>query len=483
MEKVQVVVVHGGVGHGGHHDEHPSPLVSQASFGDSQPQLRGGFPFRLTRRPLQGVIPPCDLTIDDRRALVRPHAATDTIGDLAEALGLDPRPGLWIDGVHVAADRPLQASGLRVGAAITTAPPAISGPVAGAAVGGGGGDRAVRAVGPGGRSLRAGSWSGGLRRAISSSRIRRSNSTTGSSTTTGGVITFTQLTGRVPARLDGELCAADQSIEPGRSLHLGASRIVFRGVGESPAGVPATTDRPASAASPRRSPTRGAGSCDAALPDPTPRRRRWSLFPPLPPNTGPRRSPGSPVPRVAAAGACLMAVVLGQPLFAAFALLGAIASVSTWVVGACRCSPTSAASSGTPSARAREVPCRPRCRSRRRHPDPSSGSPGRRRGARCRRTSDLGTASGRAPAAAGDHRSRNLATGRRDQHRRSADAATGPARRRRSSRATRATFPCRSPWRPATSLRSTVISTGPWRWRARSSCNSPPGTALPTGGS
>ncbi len=122
--------------------------------------------------------------------------------------------------------------------------------------------------------------------------------------TTGAAITFTQLTGRVPARLDGELCAVDQSIEPGRSLHLGASRIVFRGVGESSAGSHRRgggggDDRAGpSAASSRRSPTRGDGSCDVVLPDPKPDRRWWPPVPPLPPNTEPRRSPGSSVPQL-----------------------------------------------------------------------------------------------------------------------------------------------------------------------------------------
>ena len=176
--------------------------------------------------------------------------------------------------------------------------------------------------------------------------------------TTGDTITFTQLTGRVPARLDGELCAADQSIEPGRSLHLGASRIVFRGVGESPAGSrrwgQRTTGRPLGSIVPsesdpwRRVVRRGPARPDADSPPPVA----------VPAAPAEHRAPpftGLAGAAVAAAGAGLMAVVLGQPLFAAFALLGAIASVSTWVVGAWRARRRRRRAAALHRARAREV--------------------------------------------------------------------------------------------------------------------------------
>ncbi|HSM65773.1 MAG TPA: hypothetical protein VK860_05675, partial [Ilumatobacteraceae bacterium] len=99
--------------------------------------------------PPNDPIAPCPITVDGRRATLRAHSATDTIDDLAAALGLDPGTGLWIDGVGADPVVTLVAAGVGVGAAVSKqAPPCttvaepspavavatvVAGPAAGAA--------------------------------------------------------------------------------------------------------------------------------------------------------------------------------------------------------------------------------------------------------------------------------------------------------------------------------------------------------------
>ncbi len=262
-------------------------------------------------------------------------------------------------------------------------------------------------------------------------------------------ITFTQLTGRVPARLDGELCATDQPIEPGRSLRLGASRIVFRAVGES-TGDTGDDDRPAGSIVPSESdPWRRVVRRGPARPETQP---PPSIAVPAPPaEHRPPPFTGLVGAAIAAAGAGLMAVVLGQPLFAAFAVLGAMASLATWVVGAVASHRRGRRAAALHRQEIAALSCRPRRRPRRRRPNASRRSPGRRRRPGSRRPPDLG-ASNRSVheplrATIGRGTWRRAAA---DRRRRPPQAPTGSARRRRPIRATHAMPRFRSPSRPAT---------------------------------
>ena len=279
-------------------------------------------------------IPSCDVTIDDRRATVRPHAATDLVADLARAIGSDPERGLWIDGTHRPSATTLVDSGLRVGSSIATRKPPIPG--------------RHGAEGLTGVSVVAGPscvpW-----RPLTSGRHVVGRAATADvhvddpdvelhhgvlDIDAEGRIAFTQLTGRVPARIDAMPCAPAQSIEPGRSLQIGSSRLEF---GNAPTQANPTAN--SAAASPdgsivqserdpwrrvvRRGPTMQVRGeiVEIAVPQPPPDHRS----PPLGGLVG---------AGVTVAGAGLMAVVLGQAMFALFAAIGAAATLTTWAVGA-----------------------------------------------------------------------------------------------------------------------------------------------------
>ena len=149
-----------------------------------------------------------------------------------------------------------------------------------------------------------------------------------------GSLSFTQLTGRIPVRLGGRPCQAGVPLGPGDELEIGASRLLIRVPGEQ---------RAADVSPPE---FRGGGSLVAADNDPWRRivRRGPTLDRPI-------EDSGLPVPEqpatqgtppmtaligggAAALGAILIAAVFGQPMFALFAMIGAVASTATWIVGA-----------------------------------------------------------------------------------------------------------------------------------------------------
>lgn len=147
----------------------------------------------------------------------------------------------------------------------------------------------------------------------------------------GGVV-FSQLAGRVPARVDGRPCRARQPLASGQTLLVGRSRIRFDAdpEGASPAGTPESEPRGRIVPSDhdpwrrtvRRSPAREA----AFAPRPVQ----------VPEEPGTHRGPpaiGLVGAALAVAGAGLMAAVLGQLLFALFAAFGAAASFATWAIG------------------------------------------------------------------------------------------------------------------------------------------------------
>ncbi|MBG7605397.1 MAG: hypothetical protein IZT58_12285, partial [Actinobacteria bacterium] len=145
---------------------------------------------------------------------------------------------------------------------------------------------------------------------------------------------FTQLTGRVPVLLDGLPCQPGAQLSSGDELEIGASRLQFRVQGEQQ-----RSDAGARESS-------GGGSLVPADGDPWRRvvRRGPVLDRPVdhsglqvPEHPATYRAPPPTAligGAVAVLGAIVIASVFGQPMFALFAMVGAIASTATWVVGA-----------------------------------------------------------------------------------------------------------------------------------------------------
>ena len=288
-------------------------------------------------------IPPCEATgPDGARLLVRPHAATDSVADLARALDLPASTPLAIDARPVAAHERLVAAGLRVGSAVTIATPPSNAsadprtaPDPDAEPGVGGVDVAVL-VGPACErwvTLRGGRHSVGR---TTSASVRVDDPSVELhhgvlEVAVDGSVTFTQLTGAFPATVDGVPCAGAHRLEPPCVVSLGASRLVVR------KHIGAERLRPKA---------RTGGSIVAVDSDPWRHAVRRGPSPPNEPSVEPLEVPEPPGAHrappltslvgagVAAAGAGVLAAVLGQLLFAVFAAVGAVASVATWAVGA-----------------------------------------------------------------------------------------------------------------------------------------------------
>ena len=284
--------------------------------------------MRSNPEPLTDPIPPCDVTVDGQRVTVRPHAATDTIADLAVACDREPGAGLWIDGTPVTATRSIFDCGLRVGSDVAGAPittdRAPEASVEVAVIAGPSCD-GWRPLGPG-RHCIGRSSTAGLHLDDPAVELHHAVIDVG----TDGSVTFTQLTGRIASRLDGVPCETTQVVVAGRSLQVGSSRLMFRhrsieqGRAATPGGgsiVDADNDPWRRVVQRGPSPAPVATSMAIPVPEP-PRIHR------VPPLTG---LVGA---GVAVAGAGLMAAVLGQVMFAFFAAIGAVASLATWGVGA-----------------------------------------------------------------------------------------------------------------------------------------------------
>ena len=266
------------------------------------------------------------MLINGRRATLRLASPADTVADLAATLGLGP--DLQIDATPVAATDRLLDTPLRAGSAITAA----RSPAAPAAVGEDGTGVEVAVIaGPSciaWRSLAPGRHRVGrapevdLRIDDPDVELHHGLLDVGED----GTVTFTQLTGRVPVRIDGRPCHDTDAVTLPSSLLLGASRLDLRRRVDT---QPVTT-----------------GSIVESPGDPWRRVvRRGPVVPPgvppghlrVPEALGDHRSPpmsGLVGAGVAAGGAGLMAAILGQPLFALFGVVGAVASTATWAVSA-----------------------------------------------------------------------------------------------------------------------------------------------------
>ena len=295
------------------------------------------------------IIPPCEATgPDGSRLVIHPHAPTDSVADLARALDLPATTALAIDDRPVVAHDRLLAVGLRMGSAVTVqcvvpaeavgaslqpdrfvdvSQPTSAQPDDGLAV--------AVAVGPAcerwialteGRHTVGRAASAVVRVDDPGVELHHGVLDVGAD----GSATFTQLTGAFPVTFDGVACSPSHPVSPDGVLALGSSRLVLRRHAGEPSVAPISAgsivpaDRDPWRSVVRRGPSPPVGLAGGviAVPDPPATHRA----PPLTSLVG---------AGIAAAGAGLLAAVLGQMLFAVFAAVGAVASLATWAVGAC----------------------------------------------------------------------------------------------------------------------------------------------------
>ena len=294
-----------------------------------------------------------------------PASPADTVGDLARAVCGAPLP-LIVDGVwHAPTDRLVACPELVEGALIApatgtertptvdaTVPPAASAtpaspaPGASAATPGASGDQVGRAVavatvvgGPAcGRPVLLGSGRHGIGRAPASGVVIDDPTVEAHhallDVAADGQLIFTQVTGRSTVRIDDEPVVGAQRVRSGAAIRVGASTIVVH-----------TLDADRDARLDRSPPSSSAGSVERLAGDPW---RRTVLrastarderdTPPITPPRAVGNHPRPPATSLIGAacgvgGAVVIAVVLGQLLFATFALLAACASLLTWLVG------------------------------------------------------------------------------------------------------------------------------------------------------
>jgi hypothetical protein len=283
------------------------------------------------------------LAPDGSRIVVHPHASTDSIEELARALDLPASSAVVIDGTAVQRHERLTDVGLRVGSSITvsTDPPAdsMSEREPDHERGFADGVDVAIATGPAcapwtplatGRHTVGRATSADVCIDDADVELHHGILDVGAD----GSLCFTQLTGRVPVTVDGEVGSGAQPVPAGGVVRLGTSELLFRSA-RHPSPDPTSPRRSASGGSvvasdgdPWRRVVRRAPSVVVNRPV-------ESIEVPEPP--GAHRAP--PLTSlvgasVAVAGAGLLAALLGQAMFALFAAIGAIASFATWAVGA-----------------------------------------------------------------------------------------------------------------------------------------------------
>ncbi len=272
-------------------------------------------------------LPSCEVTgPDGGRLVIRPHAPTDSMSDLARALDLPPTAALSIDERPVAHHERLVNTGLLVGSAVTltrTAAPrraTTEGVEIAIAVGPACERRTTLAPG---RHTVGRAATAAIRLDDPSVELHHGVLDVAAD----GSVSFTQLTGAFPATIGGTPCRPAQPVAD--ALSIGNSRLVIGRTSDSD-GAGSTS----------------IGSVVAADGDPW---RRVVRRAPLAPNDAvpdPLEVPGPPMSHrspplttlvgagIAAIGAGVLATVLGQMMFAVFAAFGAVASLATWAVGA-----------------------------------------------------------------------------------------------------------------------------------------------------
>jgi S-DNA-T family DNA segregation ATPase FtsK/SpoIIIE len=265
-------------------------------------------------------LPACEaIGPDGTRLVIRPHAATDSVADLARALDL-PLP-LAIDDRPVAATERLVAAGLKIGSTISVAAPVEAPNIRD-------GVEVAISVGPACQrwiTLAPGRHTVGR---ATTATVRLDDPTVELhhgllDVADDLTVTFTQLTGAFPATIAGTPCRPGHPIDG--ALSIGNSRLV---IGRETAAIAANGSIARAERDPwrrvvRRGPVASGEGSSISLDIPEP--PAVHRPPPLTTLVG---------AAVAALGAGVLAAVLGQMLFAVFAAVGAVASLATWAVGA-----------------------------------------------------------------------------------------------------------------------------------------------------
>jgi S-DNA-T family DNA segregation ATPase FtsK/SpoIIIE len=275
---------------------------------------------------------------DGERVTIHPHSADDRVSDLLCAIDAPRGFHLVIDGLAIASHRRLvEIPPLRMGSwlELGSEPPEASVPRASSSSSSS--SRASEGVGasmwfavtsgPACTSwipLAAGRH--GVGRAVGSTvPVADAEPHHGVfEVDTSGGVTFTQLTGRVPVRVRGEPTVPAQPIGDGDELEIGSSIVAVRsGVAVA---RPSGTIGAACGDRWRRVVDRAPAPDDVRV-DPSLVVPSTAAQHPRPPATGLIGA------GVGIGGAVAIATLLGQPMFALFALIGALASFATWIGG------------------------------------------------------------------------------------------------------------------------------------------------------
>jgi S-DNA-T family DNA segregation ATPase FtsK/SpoIIIE len=266
-----------------------------------------------------------------RRVMVAPRSPEDRVGELADALGVDPRCPLRLDGRPVGRHETLTGAGLVRGSRLEAADDAAldepaatthalvvveAGPAAGAAL----------TLGPG-RHVLGRAASASIPIADPLLEPHHGLLDVGPD----GDVAFVQLAGRVPARIAGEPVAGPTAVPAGATVVVGATRLRVGGDGDTAPAAAATTAvlAPASADPWRRTLRR------------TPRvEPHWSPDPiavPAAATTATRPSAaGLAATALTLGGSVAVAVVMGSPMFLVIGAAGALASFAFWLAGRVR---------------------------------------------------------------------------------------------------------------------------------------------------
>jgi DNA segregation ATPase FtsK/SpoIIIE, S-DNA-T family len=271
-----------------------------------------------------GTVP--TLEIEDpsgRRVTIAPASSGDRLGDLAEALGLDPARPLHVDGRRVACHDTLARAGIRRGSRLAAAGPSATAVGAGVVV------TVICEAGPSagmatfltpGRHVvgRAGS----ARVVVADPSVEPHHAAL--DVGADGGVEVVQLAGRVPCRVDGEPASGRAEVPDGGVVVVGASRLrVSRASGPAPGGA-------SLAATPGDPWRRTLQRTPRLVP-------RWEPVPVDPPPAGSRTLRPSATGILAAllttGGTVVVSVLMRSPMFLVFGGVALLAAIAMWAVG------------------------------------------------------------------------------------------------------------------------------------------------------
>jgi S-DNA-T family DNA segregation ATPase FtsK/SpoIIIE len=270
-----------------------------------------------------------------QRLLVAARSPYDRVGELADALGLDPRRGLCVDGRPVGRHETLARAGLIRGSRLApqhrgAASTVDQGGSAGAMV------RVVEEAGPAagvtttlapGRHVVGRAATSVIR--IADPAVEPHHGLL--DVADDGSVRFVQLTGRVPAQVAGEPVAGSIAVRPGATLLVGTSRLrISVEVAGDPLSPPSTAVQTPTPGDPwRRTLRRPPRALPVWAPEPV--ALPSATTPPPRPNAA-----GLPAAVCTLAGSVLVALVMRSPMFLILGAAGGLASLCLWLAGRIR---------------------------------------------------------------------------------------------------------------------------------------------------